>query len=145
MNSSRLILSIIVVFIGIFATDFVIHGVWLVGDYKATASIWRADDEMGKHFGWILLYQFVCACILSILWAKTFANRASLESATIYGSLMGAFFHSGSFVSHAVFPLPSYIMAKWIVAGIIQMTLMGILLFYVYKPGPNVSAAGQAA
>jgi hypothetical protein len=145
MNSTRLILSIIAVFIGIFATDFLIHGVWLAGDYKGSAATFRTDDEMGKHFGWILLYQFVCASILSVLWAKTFANRASVQSAAIYGSLMGAFFQSSSFVSHAVFPLPSHIMTKWIVAGIVQMTLMGILLFFVYKPPATAAVQGERA
>src|SRR5688572_21844826 len=37
MNSPRLILSIIAVFIGLFATDFLIHAVWLVPDYKSIA------------------------------------------------------------------------------------------------------------
>lgn len=144
MNSPRLILSIIAVFIGIFATDFLIHGVWLAGDYKASAATFRTDDEMAKHFGWIILYQLVCASILSILWAKTFANRPSLAGAMIYGGLMGAFFQSSSFVSHAVFPLPSAIMTKWVVAGIIQMALMGLLLFYIYKPLPAASTPERA-
>ena len=137
MNSPRLILSIIAVFIGIFATDFLIHGVWLVPDYKAIPNVLRSDDEMARHFGWILLYQLVCACILSMLWAKTFANRPSAAAALLYGALMGALFQSSSFVSHAVFPLPSSIMTKWVLAGIVQMSLMGLLLHLIYRPLPN--------
>src|SRR5687768_14816972 len=144
MNSPRLILSIIAVFIGLFATDFLIHAVWLVPDYKSIAGVLRPDEEMGKRFGWIVLYQFVCASILSVLWAKTFANRPSIGSALVYGSLMGAFFQSSSFVSHAVFPLPSTIMTKWVVAGIIQMALMGLLLFFIYKPLPSATPTASS-
>ena len=144
MNSPRLILSIIAVFIGLFATDFFIHGVWLVPDYKSIPDVLRPDNEMAKRFGWILLYQFVCASILSMLWAKTFANRPSVASAALFGGLMGAFFQSSSFVSHAVFPLPSSIMTKWVVAGIIQMALMGVLLFYIYKPLPTAPSTATA-
>ena len=144
MNSPRLILCIIAVFIGIFITDFLSHGVWLAPDYKSIPEVLRPEDEMGRRFGWILLYQFVCASILSMLWAKTFANRPSVASGALFGGLMGAFFQSSSFVSHAVFPLPSSIMTKWVVAGIIQMALMGVLLFYIYKPLPSASPTTTA-
>jgi hypothetical protein len=134
MNPTRLILSIVAVFIGIFATDFLIHGFWLAADYKATASLWRSDAEMTAHFPWLLLGQFVCAAIFTLIWAKAFANWGCLRCAAIYGSMMGLFFQASSFITHAVSPLPSDIMAKWVVSGIVQMTVMGLLLFFVYKP-----------
>src|SRR5205085_11069751 len=98
---------IIAVFIGIFATELLIHGFWLAADYKATASLWRTEEEMGKHFPWLLLGQFVCAAVFTIIWAKAFANWACIRSAAIYGSLMGLFLHATSLISHAVTPLPS--------------------------------------
>src|SRR5688572_32819728 len=102
MNAKRLILAIIVVFISLFAMDFVIHGFIMQADYKATPTLWRSDEEMGKHFHWLLLYQFVCAFIFSVIWAKAFANWGTLSAAAVYGSMMGAFFHSGSFVTHEI-------------------------------------------
>ncbi len=47
MNTQRLFIAIITGFVFIFATDFVIHAVWLDSDYKATASLWRPESEMG--------------------------------------------------------------------------------------------------
>ena len=49
MNIQRLILAIVVAFIFIFATDFLIHAVWLGPDYKATTQLWRPETEMHTH------------------------------------------------------------------------------------------------
>jgi hypothetical protein len=35
MNTKRLILSIVAIFIGVFATDYVIHEVWLKAELRA--------------------------------------------------------------------------------------------------------------
>ncbi|HEY0369854.1 MAG TPA: hypothetical protein VGC85_09675, partial [Chthoniobacterales bacterium] len=61
MNGGRLVLSIIVGFVFIFATDFLIHAVWLAGDYKASAALWRPEDEMHRRFIILLFAQFVAA------------------------------------------------------------------------------------
>jgi hypothetical protein len=134
MNPKRLIVSIIVLFIGMFGCDMLIHGLWLEADYKATANLWRPEAEMGKFMPWLLLYQFTCAAVLSIIWAKAFAHDSSIGAAVVYGALMGLFFESSAFVTHAVSPLPSDIMAKWVVSGILKMALLGALLPFTYKP-----------
>ena len=46
MNFKRLVLAIVVAFIFIFATDFLIHAVWLKQDYLATRKLWRPEAEM---------------------------------------------------------------------------------------------------
>jgi hypothetical protein len=37
MNFGRLFLTVLVGFIYIFASDYLIHAIWLASDYKATA------------------------------------------------------------------------------------------------------------
>ena len=50
MNTKRLILAVVAVFIGVWATNFLIHGVWLKSDYAASMTLWRSEQEMGNHF-----------------------------------------------------------------------------------------------
>ncbi len=40
MNPKRLIIAIVAVFLGVWVTDFLIHGVWLKNTYAATMSLW---------------------------------------------------------------------------------------------------------
>ena len=41
MNARRLVLAVLVAFVVVFATDFVIHSISLMPDYNATKSLWR--------------------------------------------------------------------------------------------------------
>ena len=54
MNIKRLILAIVVAFIVLWVTDFLIHGVWMTPDYRATQQLWRTDAEMTSRMGWML-------------------------------------------------------------------------------------------
>ena len=67
MNPKRLIIAIVIVFIAIFATDFLIHGVWLKSDYAASASLWRPESEMQKLMGWLRLGQLLAAVTATVL------------------------------------------------------------------------------
>jgi hypothetical protein len=136
MNLKRLILAIVVVFIGIFATDFFIHGVWLKNDYAATMNLWRPEAEMQSHMGWLMLGQFLVAVAFVVLWAKGFAATGCLGCACIYGAFMGLFSQATTLITYAVQPLPADLAVKWFISGIVQALLMGVLVFVVYKPKP---------
>ena len=66
MNPKRLVLAIVAVFAGIFVTDFLIHAVWLRQNYLDTANLWRTEDDMNKHFGYLLFGQFLAAVAFEI-------------------------------------------------------------------------------
>jgi len=51
MNIPRLIFAIVAGFIVIFASDWLIHGIWLKSDYQATQQLWRPEAEMQSHMG----------------------------------------------------------------------------------------------
>ncbi len=136
MNPKRLVLAIVVAFLGIWITDFLIHGVWLQDTYKATASLWRPEAEMLSHVGWLLLGQFLMAVAFVTLWAKGFADGARLRCACLYGLFMGVFSQAATLITYAVQPLPADIAVKWFASGVAQGVLIGVIVFFVYKPKP---------
>ena len=86
----RLILAIIAGWVVIFATDFLIHGLWLKPDYDATKAIWRPENEMQAHICWMFFAQFLCAATFVIIWAKGFSG-GSIGCGAAFGLLMGLF------------------------------------------------------
>jgi hypothetical protein len=142
MNPKRLVLAIVVVFVGIFATDFLIHGVWLKSDYTTTMSLWRPQSEMQQHMGWLMLGELLATVTFTLIYAKGFAGTACIRCAGLYGFFMGLFSQATTFSSYAVQPIPGSLAAKWIVAGIVQGVLMGLLVFFVYKPKPPAPEQG---
>src|SRR2546429_578343 len=102
MNPKRLIIAIVAVFIGVWATDFLIHGVWLQATYKETMNLWRPEADMQAHMGWLMLGQFLFAATFVVLWAKGFAALDCIWSACLYGVFMGLFSQATTLITYAV-------------------------------------------
>jgi hypothetical protein len=141
MNPKRLVLAIVVVFITVFLTNMLIHGMWLNSTYKETANLWRTEPEMQKHFPFMLLGQFLFAASFVIIWSKGFPAVATLGGSCLYGLTMGLFAESLTIITYVVQPMPGHLMAKWFVAGLVQGVLMGVVVFFVGKP--KVETAGR--
>ncbi len=136
MNTGRLALAVLAGFAFLFATDFLIHGVWLAGDYKASAALWRPEDEMRRRIIILLFAQFICSLSFLYIWARTGWRRRTLFDGCSFGFWMGLFQQVTTFVLYAVMPLPRDLALKWLIAGMVQAVLFGALASVLYKPRP---------
>jgi hypothetical protein len=133
MNAKRLIIAIIAGFVLIFATDFLIHSVWLMRDYEATKALWRPETEMTKYVGWMFFAQFLCAATFAFIWAAGFAGR-SVGAGAAFGLVMGLFQQIWAIVNYVVIPMPGALAAKWFISGLGQAVLLGMLVAAIYRP-----------
>ncbi|MBA2743169.1 MAG: hypothetical protein H0U43_02460 [Chthoniobacterales bacterium] len=134
MNTGRLLLTILVGFVFIFASDFLIHALWLSADYKATAPLWRTEDEMHPRFLWMLSAQLLCAIAFIYIWAKTGWRRRSINDGAVFGFWMGIFQQVTTIVLYVVIPMPGLLALKWFIAGLVQAVVLGALAAAIYKP-----------
>lgn len=139
MNIPRLVLAIIVGFVVIFGTDFLIHGVWMAPDYQATQQLWRPETEMNAYRGWMFFAQLLLVFAFVMLWTR-WADTARITCAIGYGFLMGVFSGTWAIIMYVVLPMPSAIACKWFFAGIVQCILLGLVTYFVYKPKPAAAA-----
>lgn len=134
MNMKRFLLAVVVGFLFVLGSDFLIHGVWLAGDYKASSGVWRPDADMqAAFFPWIVGAQVLAALSFVLLWAKGFAGR-DLGTGAIVGLYMGMFQSIWALVNYAVIPIPRAVAIKWFLVGILQAILLGIIVAAIYKP-----------
>src|SRR5207253_9498419 len=119
MNATRLLFAILVAFIVVFATDFVIHSIWLMPDYNATKSLWRPESEMTSHFPFMLAAQFLFAAMLCVIWALGLAGRG-LGTALVFGMFMGFFQQVWPIATYVVMAFPGTIAVKWIESGALE-------------------------
>ena len=133
MNMKRLLLAIVAAFAIVWGTDVLIHGFWLNPDYEATKQLWRSENEMQTHFHWMLLAQLLCAATFVIIWAKGFAGR-DIATGITFGLLMGLFQGMWPIIHYVVQPLPGAIATKWLLAGVVQCVLLGIVTALIYRP-----------
>src|SRR5204863_845207 len=99
MNMKRLVLAIIAGFVVIWVTDFLIHGVWMMPDYRATQSLWRPEAEMQSYMAWMLGAQLLTVITFILVWTR-WADTARLGCAVGFGLLMGTFSGVWAIVSY---------------------------------------------
>lgn len=136
MNIKRLLLAILAGWVVVFATDYLIHELWLGPVYAATKPLWRPESEMPTYFCWMFVAQFLIVATFVIVWAKGFAGR-SIGAAVSFGLLMGVFQQTWAIILFVVMPLPAELAIKWFLAGLVQAVLLGIVTSLVYKPATS--------
>ena len=136
MNIKRLILAILAGWVAVFATDFLIHDLWLGPVYEATKPLWRPEDEMHTRICWMFLAQFLIVATFVIVWAKGFAGR-SIGTGICFGLLMGVFQQTWAIILFVVLPMPGELAVKWFIGGLAQAALLGIVAALVYKPASS--------
>jgi len=140
MNPKRFILAVVAVFIGVFLMEWLVHGIWLKADYAATMKLWRSQEDMQKHFPFLLAGQALVSLMFVLIWAH--ADIKTLARGCAFGLCMGLARESSSIIAYFSQPIPGTIIAKWFVAGALEGVLMGALVFFVYG---SKSAAAKPA
>jgi hypothetical protein len=133
MNIKRLLLAIAAAFAITYATDFLVHGIWLRPDYLAVPSIWRPTAEMRTFEHWVTLAQLIAITTFVLLWAKGFAGR-DIGTGILFGLLMGMSQHVWAIVNYVAMPVPGALAAKWFLAGVTEGVVLGIVTSLIYKP-----------
>jgi hypothetical protein len=98
---------------------------------------------MQARFGWMLLGQSLFAVTFTAIWAAGFAERQCARCACGYGILMALFSQAMTLINYVVMPLPPSLAVKWFVAGVAQGLVMGVLVYFVYKPKPAESRSKE--
>jgi hypothetical protein len=130
VNLKRLGIAILVVFVYIFASDFLIHGMLLGSMYKGIASVWRPD--MDKTHTIMMGAQFLIAVGFTILFAKGFQKKGIAEGVR-FGAFISILSTGDLIMQYAIYPLTQQVLCSWIVAGIVQNVLGGVVVSLVYK------------
>ena len=134
MNYKSLVISIIVAFIVIWVTDFVIHRVLLAPTYGATKELWRPEEEMMKKLPWMLVGQGIVAIAFTTIYAAFVAEKRTIQSVLLYAICIAMLVGGGNVIMSAVQPYPGSLVVKWFLAAIVQMPLIAIIISFVYKP-----------
>ena len=134
MNFKRLIISIIVVFVAVWMTDFVIHAVWLAPTYAETKELWRTEAEMMKRMPFMFLGQAIVAIGFTTIYAAFVAEKRSMSSTLLYALCVAMLVGGSNVIMYAVQPFPGLLVVKWFSAAVVQMILLSIILSFVYPP-----------
>lgn len=142
MNIKSLLLTILVAFVTVWVTDFLIHGVWLSATYGETKQLWRPEAEMLAKMPFMLLGQLLVATSFTLIFAACVAEKRCLSCTLKYAACIGVMTGGAQIIMYAVQPLPGLLVVKWCAAYLVQALLLGVIVHQVYRhPGASPCTA----
>lgn len=144
MNTKRLLLTALAVFVFIFAYEWVFHGILLKDTYGMTPNLWRPESEMMHQFHWLMLGQAIIALMFTVMFAQGFA-AGGVGAGIKLGMLVGLLRLGLDLINYAVQPLPTKLIVFWFVGGLIEAVVAGAIAGAIFKSAPAAAPAPTQA
>lgn len=129
----RWVWGTIAVFATFMLTDWIWHGQILQGWYESTSELWRSKEDSWNHIWWYIAGLALFSIIFSKIFTLNWENKGWQEGWR-YGLWVALIFSTAQIMWYAWQPIPLEMMWTWIVGFLIQFSLGGIVLAWLYKP-----------
>jgi|SRR5579871_1274863 len=135
MNTKRWLLASLAVFVVVQVLEFLIHGVLLQDQYKASASVWRPEADMQKLMWIFWVGGLVFAGFFALIYAKGYEKgKPALGQGLRFGLYVGAMpCVTESFGWYVILPVPVALAFAWLVTVLVQSVAAGIAAGLVYR------------
>jgi len=132
MNIKRFFLAVLVFFIAFQAIDYVIHSIILIDTYESLQHLWRTDMS---NYMWVYYVSSVLLAFLFVyIFTRGYQGRGWMEGLR-YGILVGLLMQGvGMLNQFFVYPIPGGLLVQWIIYGLVNYIICGILVALIYKP-----------
>jgi hypothetical protein len=138
----KLVIATIATYVVLMATNYLIHSVWLMPDYAAIASSHRTIEGIMHRFWAMALGQFFFAAMFSYIYTRGRESKPWLEQGIRYGIVMTFMTVVPYSLSEYVVYIVNYMLViKWMIAGGIQLIILGLIVAAIFKDGGTARTA----
>jgi len=130
MNKKRYVISVFVVFIFVFAYEFLVHGFLLKDLYDQTAQLWRPEEEYKMPV--MFLSQFGFSAVLAYIFTLHYEGKGIGEGIR-FGLYIGMLLGAINIGTYSYMPIPMVLMLGWVLAALLLGLGSGVVLSLVYK------------
>ncbi len=135
----RFWLSVLVVFVAYTIIEFILHTQILSGAYEATKELWRPEEEMNQMMGIMWIGTLVFSFFFVFLFSKGYEGKGIGEGLR-FGFYIGLMFAVPmALATYSCMPVTGGLAAAWLIGGVVENIVAGVLLSLVYKPKPAVA------
>jgi glucan phosphoethanolaminetransferase (alkaline phosphatase superfamily) len=130
----RFWLSVVVIFIVSMAFGFLVHALWLHGDYALVPNLMRTEADAQKYFGWMLLAHLILS--VAFVWIYLQGRREGpwVGQGLRYGLAIALVSSVPMFlIYYAVSPYPGLLVAKQIIGDGASFLVLGVLVAWLNK------------
>ena len=143
MNTKKLLLTFIVVFILLEVMNYVIHMGILASTYQMeeVKAAFRPEAEMNSNMWIVWVTDLIWSFFFVFFFVKGYEGKGIMEGIR-FGFYMGLFWSLVSaYQSYAFVPMPYSLAFRWFIFGMIEMLILGVVAALVYKPATAAKPA----
>jgi hypothetical protein len=132
----KLVLAIIATYVILMATNYAVHSIWLMPDYDAIPLSHRSIMGIQQRFWAMMLGQLFFSAMFAYIYTRGRENKSWIEQGIKYAILVGCLTVVPTALSeYVVYVIPYQLAIKWMVAGGVQMLIIGLVVAWIYKDG----------
>jgi hypothetical protein len=143
MNTKRLLLTVLVVYILLEVLNFLVHGVILASTYQmeGVKEAFRPEAEMNSMMWIMFVTDIIWAFFFVFFFAKGYEGKGIMEGVR-FGIYIGLFWGLVSaYGNYVVIPIPYFLALQWFISTLIVSIILGIAAALVYKPSSATEPA----
>lgn len=136
MNTKKLFIAFIVVFILGEVANFIIHSFLLASSYatEEVSKVFRSMEEMNSKMWIMWVVDLIWSFFFVFIFVKGYQNKGIMEGVR-YGIYMGLFVQLvAAYAQYVVYPIPYYLALQWFIYGFIVCVILGVVTAAIYKP-----------
>lgn len=139
----KLVLAVVLGYAWLMVSNYLIHGIWLMHDYVRTPDSWRPMVDM-QHKMWIMyLGQLVFTVFFAWVYTRGAEKKPSVGQGIRYGMVISLLtVVPDSLSEFVIYRVPHLLALKWMIAGSVQIIVMGVIVAGVCKDAAPTGAGG---
>jgi hypothetical protein len=144
MNYSRLALAAVAATIADGIYGFVVYGNLLTSEFAQYPGVFRPLEAMNAKMPFLFAGLLVMMFVAAFIYAKGYEGGSGFPEGVRFGALLGVFIAGIALGNYAILNIGSRLAVALAIAGLVEWTIVGIVIGLVYRPAPSVTrrAAG---
>jgi hypothetical protein len=125
----KLLLAIVAAYIVLMLTNYLVHQIWLMSDYAAIPASHRSPAGILHRFWAMAVGQFIFAALFAYIYRRGAEKKPWLVQGIRYGILIALLTVVPTALGeYVVYIVPYQLAIKWMIAGGIQMIILGLIV-----------------
>jgi hypothetical protein len=132
----KLVLAIVVGYVVLMATNYLVHEILLMPDYNAIPLSHRSAEGIMHRFWAMAVGQFFFVALFAYIYSRGAEKKPWLAQGIRYGFIMTLFtVIPYSLSEYVVYIVPYQLAIKWMILGGIQLVILGLVVAGIMKDG----------
>jgi hypothetical protein len=130
----KLVLATVAGYVALMATNYAVHSILLMSDYAAIPASHRTAEGMMHRFWAMLIGQFFFAAMFAYIYQRGAEPKPWLPQGIRYAVLVTFLtVVPYSLSDYVVYVVPYRLAIKWMIAGAVQLAIMGLIVAGIYS------------